>query len=97
MLITNACDLIHFIPDTALTWIGGNQGSALGKKMSDNFGAATAMLGEVMNRTGAMGGNKNMETIGKQKANARDAFDKRRYKGVGDKDKEGAGNSTNRV
>lgn len=52
MIITNACDLIHHIPDTALTWIGGQNAQGMGKKMSDNFAQATGALGAVMNNMG---------------------------------------------
>lgn len=53
MIITNACDLIHHVPDTALTWIGGtNSQGGMGKKMSDNFAQATGALGAIMNNMG---------------------------------------------
>jgi len=52
MIITNACDLIHHVPDTALTWIGGQNAQGMGKKMSDNFATATGALGAIMNNMG---------------------------------------------
>lgn len=81
MIVTNCCDLIHHIPDTALTWIGGQNAQALGKKMSDNFATATGALGAVMNQMGGadkMGGKafSNLRNIKREKQKHQDLVNK---------------------
>lgn len=77
MIVTNSCDLIHSIPDNALTWIGGSQAQSMGKKMADNFAASTGALGAIMSQIGVTGKDSNSKT------SRQSALDSIRGKGKG--------------
>ncbi len=70
---------------SALTWIGGQNGNALGKKISDGFAAGTAGVAAMMNSSGMMGnGSTNSARINKLKEKAEER-NKKKDEAGGDK------------
>lgn len=60
-LVTNACDLIHYIPDHGLDFLGGPAGGQHGKKMSDNFAGAAGGAVMAAVSSGAMDAQKSVK------------------------------------
>lgn len=75
-IVSSCCELIHIVPDTALSWIGASSGQGIGRQMAGQFAGGTAGVAIMAEKSG-MGGGYGMHKA-KQKGAAAEAAEKQR-------------------
>lgn len=55
-IVSSCCELIHIVPDTALSWIGAQSGQGIGRGMSSQFAGGTAAVAAIGSQSGMGGG-----------------------------------------